>query len=282
MLTRLASMSSLGAILVLMAAPCMAYATSVDVPAPCSGAIQARWATWRLSPPEAGFADYAKRLGIAHNIAKADFDGDGIGDVAVSFSRLPRVERNAIWPYVSRGVPRSISTSFVALTVVTALRSHQRVQRCWTSSGTRTSHTGQMGSTRCASRKREQLTCSRRADSGASWIATDGPAPRRWTKTGRRTQGRGEVGADKRRSASFARSLIDGSECTIKGTGPNAREVTVRGRWEGGRLVVEQRTDTTSITTTVSVSPDGNELTVETAAKGPQGDHREKQTFKIS
>jgi hypothetical protein len=45
---------------------------------------------------------------------------------------------------------------------------------------------------------------------------------------------------------------------------------------------VEQRTETTSIVTTVSLSSDGKELTVETVAQGPQGGGREKQIFKKS
>jgi len=75
---------------------------------------------------------------------------------------------------------------------------------------------------------------------------------------------------------------LDGSERTIKGSGPNAREVTLQGRWDGARLLIEQRTETTSINTTVSLSADGNELTIDAVAKGPQGEHREKQVFKKS
>jgi len=41
---------------------------------------------------------------------------------------------------------------------------------------------------------------------------------------------------------------------------------------EGARLLVEQRTATTSIMQTVSLSDDGNELTVETVARTPQGE----------
>lgn len=75
---------------------------------------------------------------------------------------------------------------------------------------------------------------------------------------------------------------LDGSESTIKGPGPTGPDVTVRTRWEGAQLLVEQRTATTAINTTVSLSDDGNELTVETVAQGPQGEHREKQLFRKS
>ena len=73
---------------------------------------------------------------------------------------------------------------------------------------------------------------------------------------------------------------LDGSESTIKGT--NGPDVTVRTRWEGAQLVVEQRTPTTAIITTVRLSDDRNELTVETLAEGPEGDHRETQLFRKS
>jgi hypothetical protein len=73
---------------------------------------------------------------------------------------------------------------------------------------------------------------------------------------------------------------LDGSESTIKGT--NGPDVTVRTRWEGAQLVVEQRTPATVITTTVRLSDDANELTVETVAQGPGRDHREKQLFRKS
>ena len=76
---------------------------------------------------------------------------------------------------------------------------------------------------------------------------------------------------------------LDGSEITMTVPGPNGpRDLRLRGRWEGARLVVEQRTATTSIDTTMTLSDDGNELTVETVAKGPQGEAREKQLFKKS
>ena len=55
---------------------------------------------------------------------------------------------------------------------------------------------------------------------------------------------------------------LDGSESIIKG--PGRPDVTVRTRWEGAQLVVEQRTPTTAMITTVRLSDDGNELTVET------------------
>jgi hypothetical protein len=73
---------------------------------------------------------------------------------------------------------------------------------------------------------------------------------------------------------------LDGAESTIKGPGPTGRDVRVRTRWEGTQLVVEQRTATTSINTIVTLSDDGNELTVETVAQTPQGEGREKQLFK--
>jgi len=73
---------------------------------------------------------------------------------------------------------------------------------------------------------------------------------------------------------------LDGSESKIKGN--NGPDVTVRTRWEGAQLVVEQRTPTTAIITTVRLSDDRNELTVETLAQGPGGDNREKQLFRKS
>jgi signal transduction histidine kinase len=76
---------------------------------------------------------------------------------------------------------------------------------------------------------------------------------------------------------------LDGSETTIKNPGSTGpRDMRVRARWEGGRLVVDQRTEATSINVTVSLSDDGNELTVETVAQTPQGEGREKQVFKKS
>jgi hypothetical protein len=76
---------------------------------------------------------------------------------------------------------------------------------------------------------------------------------------------------------------LDGSETTTKTQGSSApQDVKIRTRWEGARLVVEQRTATTAIDTTVSLSDDGGELTVETVAKTPQGEGREKQLFKKS
>jgi hypothetical protein len=75
---------------------------------------------------------------------------------------------------------------------------------------------------------------------------------------------------------------LDGSETTIKSPGPSRRDVKLRTRWDGERLVVEQRTETTSILQTVSLSKDGNELTIETVAQTPQGEGREKQIFKKS
>ena len=63
---------------------------------------------------------------------------------------------------------------------------------------------------------------------------------------------------------------LDGSERTIKATGPTGPDVRVRARWEGTRLVVEQRTETTLINTTVSLSAGGNELTIDTVAQTPK------------
>jgi hypothetical protein len=73
---------------------------------------------------------------------------------------------------------------------------------------------------------------------------------------------------------------LDGSESTIKGN--NGPDVTVRTRWEGAQLVVEQRTLTTAIFTTVRLSDGGDELTVETVAQGPGGEHKERQLFRKS
>ena len=73
---------------------------------------------------------------------------------------------------------------------------------------------------------------------------------------------------------------LDGSESTVKGT--NGPDVTVRTRWEGAQLVVEQRSPTTAMITTVRLSDHGDELTVETVAQGPGGEHREKQLFRKS
>jgi hypothetical protein len=76
---------------------------------------------------------------------------------------------------------------------------------------------------------------------------------------------------------------LDGSESAMKLQGPMApQDLTIRTRWEGAQLVVEQRTATTSIATTVALNADGSELTVSTVAKGPQGEGREKQLFKRS
>jgi hypothetical protein len=76
---------------------------------------------------------------------------------------------------------------------------------------------------------------------------------------------------------------LDGSEIISKTQGSGAPlDLKIRTRWEGARLVVEQRTVVTAIDTTVSLSADGSELTVETIAKTPQGEGREKQLFKRS
>ena len=76
---------------------------------------------------------------------------------------------------------------------------------------------------------------------------------------------------------------LDGSETKMETRGSNApQELTIRTRWEGAQLVVEQRTATTSIDTTVALNDDGSALTVTTVAKTPQGEGREKQLFKKS
>jgi hypothetical protein len=76
---------------------------------------------------------------------------------------------------------------------------------------------------------------------------------------------------------------LDGSETTMKVAGPTGpQELRLRARLEGARLLVEQRTATTSIIQTVSLSDDGNELTVETVAQTPQGEQRGRQLFKKS
>jgi hypothetical protein len=76
---------------------------------------------------------------------------------------------------------------------------------------------------------------------------------------------------------------LDGSETAMKIPGPTGpQDLRLRARLEGARLLVEQRTATTSITQTVSLSDDGNELTVETVAQTPQGEQRGSQLFKKS
>lgn len=73
---------------------------------------------------------------------------------------------------------------------------------------------------------------------------------------------------------------LDGSESTMKVPGPTGpRDLRLLARWEGARLVLEQRTETTSILTTVNLSDDGNQLALETVARTPQGEGREKQIF---
>jgi hypothetical protein len=76
---------------------------------------------------------------------------------------------------------------------------------------------------------------------------------------------------------------LDGSEATMKVSGPaGPQDLTLRARWDGARLMVEQRTATTSIVQTVSLSNDGSELTVETVAHVPGGEKRATQRFKKS
>ena len=76
---------------------------------------------------------------------------------------------------------------------------------------------------------------------------------------------------------------LDGSETTMKIPGPTGpQDLRLRARLEGAGLLVEQRTATTSIIQTVTLSDDGNELTVETVAQTPQGEQRGRQLFKKS
>lgn len=79
------SMPSLFAsfVLVLAVMPEAAAAAGAGVPAPCRAAITSRWSDWRLSPPPADLARYARRADIETNIVRADFDNDNAGDVAV-------------------------------------------------------------------------------------------------------------------------------------------------------------------------------------------------------
>jgi hypothetical protein len=76
---------------------------------------------------------------------------------------------------------------------------------------------------------------------------------------------------------------LDGSETTRKVAGPaGPQDLRLRAHWEGSQLVIETSTATGSTTQTVSQSADGNELTVETVARTPQGEQRERQLFKKS
>src|SRR5438874_206869 len=71
---------------------------------------------------------------------------------------------------------------------------------------------------------------------------------------------------------------LDGSETAMKIAGPTGpQDLRLRARLEGARLRVEQRSATTSIIQTVTLSDDGNDLTVETVAQTPQGERRERQ-----
>ena len=77
---------------------------------------------------------------------------------------------------------------------------------------------------------------------------------------------------------------LDGSESTnqVMGRG-GAQEVKSKARWDGAKLVIETTRDFQgmSITTkeTRSLSSDGKEMTVETAATTPQGERNSKQVF---
>jgi hypothetical protein len=76
---------------------------------------------------------------------------------------------------------------------------------------------------------------------------------------------------------------LDGSETTTQIQEPDgSHELKLRVRFDGPRLLVEQRTTTTTIIQTVSLSTDGTELTVLTVLQGPQGDQRSTQVFKKS
>jgi hypothetical protein len=76
---------------------------------------------------------------------------------------------------------------------------------------------------------------------------------------------------------------LDGSETTVQNPGPDGTvEMKVRARFEAGRLRVEQRSTTNLIVTTVSLSDDGTELTVEIVVQTPEREHRETQVFKKS
>jgi hypothetical protein len=76
---------------------------------------------------------------------------------------------------------------------------------------------------------------------------------------------------------------LDGSETMAKTKGSSTPEdLGVRAWWEGASIVVQQRTATASNKTTITISPDGKELTIDTIAATPQGERREKQVFKKS
>jgi hypothetical protein len=77
---------------------------------------------------------------------------------------------------------------------------------------------------------------------------------------------------------------LDGSESTnqVMGRG-GAQDVKSKAHWDGSKLVIETTRDFQgmSITTkeTRSLSADGKEMTVETAATTPQGEMNSKQVF---
>src|SRR5258705_12906930 len=60
-----------------------AVAHAADVPSACGAEIDSRLRGWRLSPPPADLAAYAKERKLQTNIARADLDGDGTRDTAV-------------------------------------------------------------------------------------------------------------------------------------------------------------------------------------------------------
>lgn len=80
---------------------------------------------------------------------------------------------------------------------------------------------------------------------------------------------------------------LDGSETTMKIPGPGPgqppREMRLRARWEGSRLLVEQHTQTVSMFQTMSLSEDGNKVTVETLwQRAGQAEERVVEVFKKS
>ena len=49
----------------------------------CYSAVEAELGSWSLSPPPPELAEFAKRDGRSTNEARADFDGDGVDDLAL-------------------------------------------------------------------------------------------------------------------------------------------------------------------------------------------------------
>ena len=76
---------------------------------------------------------------------------------------------------------------------------------------------------------------------------------------------------------------LDGSETTMHIQEPDgSHELRLRVRFDGPRLLAEQRTATTTIIQTVSLSNNETKLTVDTLLQGPQGEQRSSQIFKKS